>query len=159
MFLPIPIVKAMKITIEIMLIADNIKDVTFSLSFIFLINEIIVKTTNKIHIPKMIKRPIILFSEKISSIPLPKIGCKDLSSKPAPKLSVYITHKYNSETTEKTKLLIKWAIFINITPYITCLAFNNLYRIIVEKLVAESIHTNSNTIFIVNQLTKQPKFS
>lgn len=120
MFLPTPIVKATKTTTEIMLIVDNIKDVTFSLSFLFFINEIIVKTTNKMHIPKMIKRPIIFFSEKISSIPLPKIGCKDLSSKPAPKLSVYITHKYNNKMIEKTKLLIKCAIFINITPYVKC---------------------------------------
>lgn len=94
---------------------DSTQDKTFCFLIKFLINKITVKTMNTRQIAYRNISPGILYSENILFAIVPIKDERNFGKNENSKESIY---KNSSEMKEKTKLHIKFAIFINITPYV-----------------------------------------
>lgn len=97
---------------------DSTQDKTFCFFTKLLINKIIVKTMNTRQIAYRNISPGILYSENILFAIVPIKDERNLEKNEMPKESIYNIYRDSSEMKEKTKLHIKFAIFINITPYV-----------------------------------------
>ena len=97
---------------------DSTQDKTFCFLIKFLINKITVRIMKIMQIAYMDISPSILYSENILFAIVPIKDERNLEKNEMPKESIYNIYRDSSEMKEKTKLHIKFAIFINITPYV-----------------------------------------